>query len=291
MVHPGLRIASPVGATDTSAPPCGLTSLAAQVAAVNYEARAYGLFNRISVEEALRRCAGLVLVRGDNAVNGMQRYRSASHGVLRVVMQSLDSLVPAHLRASWHGRPVETPSFDDIFVRFDEGMASAWQAQSSCPAPGLHAAASDWARSVRVEILRQEGLTCSAGIASTKLAAALATKKNKPNGQWCVEAGGESAFVASARLQGLKGAGITGLPPAIRSKVSPPGRAIPPGRRAFLRSIGLGADAELNGRCNMRAFWIQGLGFVSRAARIRMRSTSAHTHTPAPPSPRHPSRK
>jgi len=206
---------------------------ATQVAAVNYEARAYGLFNRISVEEALRRCPGLVLVRGDNAVNGMQRYRSASHGVLRLVMQSLDDLVDAQLRASWQGRPVETPSFDDIFVRFDERMASAWQGQCSGPEVGLHAAASDWARNLRAEILRQMGLTCSAGIAATKLAAALATKKNKPNGQWCVEAGGEAALVASARLQSVRGAGITGIPPSIRSQVSSQRGAIPPGRRAF----------------------------------------------------------
>jgi hypothetical protein len=41
-----------------------------EVAAVNYEARAFGLFNRISVQEALRLCPQLTLVRGDNFVNG-----------------------------------------------------------------------------------------------------------------------------------------------------------------------------------------------------------------------------
>ena len=37
-----------------------------EVAAVNYEARAHGLYNRISVVEAKRRCPNIALVRGDN---------------------------------------------------------------------------------------------------------------------------------------------------------------------------------------------------------------------------------
>ena len=41
-----------------------------EVAAVNYEARSFGLFNRISVQEALKLCPHLVLIRGDNGVNG-----------------------------------------------------------------------------------------------------------------------------------------------------------------------------------------------------------------------------
>lgn len=102
-----------------------------EVAAVNYPARAYGLYNRISVAEAQKLCPQLVLVRGDNAVNGMQRYRSASHGVLRVVMQCLDTILPAPQQHSWVGRPVETPSFDDVFVDFTRQMAAVWEAPSS----------------------------------------------------------------------------------------------------------------------------------------------------------------
>ena len=49
-----------------------------EVAAVNYEAREFGLYNRISVAEALRLCPHLVLVRGDNGINAMQRYRAAA---------------------------------------------------------------------------------------------------------------------------------------------------------------------------------------------------------------------
>ena len=49
-----------------------------EIAAVNYEARAHGLYNRISVEEGLRKCPDLMLVRGDNGINAMQRYRCAA---------------------------------------------------------------------------------------------------------------------------------------------------------------------------------------------------------------------
>ena len=63
-----------------------------EVASVNYVAREFGLYNRISVTKAKRMCPGLVLVRGDNGVNGMQRYRAASQGVLRCVMGALDEL-------------------------------------------------------------------------------------------------------------------------------------------------------------------------------------------------------
>jgi len=191
-----------------------------EVAAVNYEARAHGLFNRISVLEALRLCPALVLVRGDNAVDGMQRYRRAAHGVLRVVMDALTDILPARLQATWSGRPVETPSFDDIFVRFDSAMGEAW-ARHAPAAVGLHAplhrAASAWAQHVRAEILRQERLTCSAGVGASKLLAMLATKTNKPNGQHCVEPAEEEAFFAAAKIARLKGAGLRGLAPSTRA--------------------------------------------------------------------------
>jgi hypothetical protein len=159
----------------------------------------------------------------------MQRYRKASHGVLRVVMQSLDKLLPVPLRQGWRGRPVESPSFDDSYVQFDRGMAEAWQARELPEPPAadsrqpisVHGAAGAWVRHVRAEILRQEGLTCSAGVASTKLLAMLATKKSKPDGgQCCVPPAGEAAFLAETQLRQLKGAGLTGLEPDVRSALA-----------------------------------------------------------------------
>ena len=64
-----------------------------ELAAVNYEARVQGLYNRISVADAKRRCPNLILVRGDNGVNAMQRYRVAGQRILRCVMSSLDCMM------------------------------------------------------------------------------------------------------------------------------------------------------------------------------------------------------
>ena len=187
-----------------------------EVAAVNYEAREYGLYNRIGVSEAQRLCPELVLIRGDNGVNGMQRYRKASHGVLRVVMQCLDPIMPARLRDSWSGRPLETASFDDIFIKFDRKMAASWNELqgSHC---SLLGAASAWVNHVRARVLQLERLTCSAGVASTKLLAMLATKKHKPNGQHCVDVHGETNFFSGVKLHQIKGAGLTGILPDVRS--------------------------------------------------------------------------
>ena len=68
-----------------------------EVASVNYEARRFGLFNRISVAEAKRLCPELVLVRGDNGVNGMQRYR-CSKPLPDVLARMLTALLPAGSR-------------------------------------------------------------------------------------------------------------------------------------------------------------------------------------------------
>jgi len=93
-----------------------------EIAAVNYEARAFGLHNRISVAEGVRLCPQLVLVRGDNGVNAMQRYRCAGQAVLRCVMTALDG---ENVPVGWAGRSVEHASFDDFFVELPQQLAAA----------------------------------------------------------------------------------------------------------------------------------------------------------------------
>ncbi len=123
-----------------------------EIAAVNYEARAFGLYNRISVAEGLRRCPDIVLIRGDNAINAMQRYRSAGQTVLRCVMRSLDgseadvaaskhhAVAAASLpcsessqvssAAQWIGRAVEHASFDDFYVQLPQRLSSPHDAKA-----------------------------------------------------------------------------------------------------------------------------------------------------------------
>jgi DNA polymerase-4 len=137
-----------------------------EIAAVNYEARAFGLYNRISVAEGVRLCPQLVLVRGDNGVNAMQRYRCAGQAVLRCVMAALDG---ENVPVGWAGRLVEHASFDDFFVELPQQLAAAHEAVA-------------WGERLRGAVLQATGLHCSVGLARTKLLSVLATKRAKPNG-------------------------------------------------------------------------------------------------------------
>lgn len=181
------------------------------VAAVNYEARAHGLYNRISVVEAKRRCPNIALTRGDNGDNGdnaMQRYRLAGQAILKCVMGSLDEMMPA----CWIGRPVEQASFDDFFVRLPDGLDTA-------------DAALAWAQSLRAAILEATGLRCSVGLARTKLLSVLATKRAKPDGvHCCSNLHAEYALLDDARISAVRGAGLRGICPSTRT--------------ALLRSLG-----------------------------------------------------
>ena len=183
-----------------------------EIAAVNYEARAHGLYNRISVEEGLRKCPDLMLVRGDNGINAMQRYRCAGQAVLRCVMQSLDGggqdatgggAAPASA-AEWSGRRVEHASFDDFFVLLPDDLATT-------------SAAAAWGGRLKGAVLRATGLRCSIGLARTKLLSVLATKRAKPNGlHCCVGEAEERALLDSARIDRICGAGINGLAGDVR---------------------------------------------------------------------------
>jgi DNA polymerase-4 len=180
-----------------------------EIAAVNYEARGFGLYNRISVEEGLRKCPHLMLVRGDNGVNAMQRYRCAGQAVLRCVMQSLDGGgqdcgAAAASAAEWTGRRVEHASFDDFFVLLPDDLATA-------------SAATAWGERLKSAVLRATGLRCSIGLARTKLLSVLATKRAKPNGlHCCVGDAEEHALLDSARIDRICGAGINGLASNVR---------------------------------------------------------------------------
>ena len=132
--------------------------------------------------EGKRLCPDLVLVRGDNGVNAMQRYRRAGQAVLTCVMHS----------------------FDDFFVQLPERLASV-------------EAATAWAHELRAAVLQATGLRCSVGLARTKLLSMLATKHAKPNGMYCcVGAAPERALLDAARVDKICGAGLHGLRPSTR---------------------------------------------------------------------------
>lgn len=210
-----------------------------EIAAVNYEARAFGLYNRISVEEGLRKCPDLLLVRGDNGINAMQRYRLAGQAVLRCVMQSLDAL---GVEQQWEGRPVEHASFDDFFVQLPRLVTCA-------------EAATAWGQALRLSILQATGLRCSVGVARTKLLAVLATKRAKPNGLfYCSGPALECELLHAARVDHIRGAGLNGLPPDVRAALQRllSQNATLADARTWLERDAMGATVQL-GECGADA--------------------------------------
>ena len=194
-----------------------------EVASVNYIAREHGLYNRISVADARRRCPELVLVRGDNGINAMQRYRVASQRVLQCIMHALDEMGGVG-EAPWESRFVDHPSFDDFFILFDESCAAQWwrlQPSDCTSEKSVLDAAAQWAQRLRGAVREATGLKCSAGVARSKLLSLLATKRGKPNGQWHChgDAADEGALLDSVRVDALRGAGIVGIRPTVRQSL------------------------------------------------------------------------
>lgn len=180
-----------------------------EIASVNYVARSYGLYNRISVAKAISLCPKIVLVRGDVEVNGMQRYRTKSQEVLKCIMRALDAWTGTDddikIPKRWCDRRVEKASIDDFFIEL--------------PCDTL--TAEKWAERLRENVKCTTGLETSAGVARTKLLSMLATKRAKPNGiHRCDCTIDESILLEESKIKNLCGAGIKGIPKIVRSQLS-----------------------------------------------------------------------
>lgn len=120
------------------------------VAAASYEARAFGVRSAMPMAEALRRCPRLVVVppRGE-------RYAEVSDQVFDVFHRY-------------------TPLVEGLSI--DEAFLDVTASQS------LFGDATEIARKIRADVRSETGLTCSAGVASSKFAAKIASDMKKPDG-------------------------------------------------------------------------------------------------------------
>jgi DNA polymerase IV len=145
------------------------------VATANYEARRYGIHSAMSAAEALRRCPHALFVRPRHTV-----YRDYS----RAVWESVRGVVPT----------VERTGLDEGYLDVGEVAADFLEARAV-------------AEAVRTAVRAATSLTCSLGVAATKLVAKVASDHRKPGGLTVVVPGTEADFLAPFDVRKLPGVG------------------------------------------------------------------------------------
>lgn len=147
------------------------------VSAASYEARTFGIHSAMPMAHAVRLCPN-----GNFLPVRMARYQEISDRIFSIYHR----FTPL----------VEPLSLDEAFLDVT-GSAT------------LFGEAADLAGKIRKIVFRETGLTVSAGVASSKLVAKIASDCNKPDGLTTVPAGRENEFLAPLAIGKLWGVGKT----------------------------------------------------------------------------------
>jgi DNA polymerase-4 len=145
------------------------------VATANYVARRFGIHSAMSAAEALRRCPHAVFVRPRHHL-----YREYS----KAVWETVRGVVPT----------VERTGLDEGYLDVGEVADTFLQARAV-------------AEAVQAAVRGTTELTCSLGVASSKVVAKIASDRRKPGGLTVVPAGRERAFLAPFDVRLLPGVG------------------------------------------------------------------------------------
>jgi DNA polymerase-4 len=145
------------------------------VSAASYEARVYGVRSAMPISKAARLCPHGAFLPVD-----MEKYRRVSTEIMAI----LDGFSPL----------VEPISVDEAFVDLT-GTESLF----GPPAVAM--------RAIKTRIRAETGLTASAGLATNKFIAKVASDLEKPDGMVVVPAGREAAFLAPLPIGRLWGVG------------------------------------------------------------------------------------
>ncbi len=150
----------------------------AVVLTASYEARPFGVRSAMPLYRALELCPQLTVARPE-----FTKYREASQRVFAIFEDGSTA--------------VEGLSLDEAFVALADASLQAAVA---------------FAERVRKRVFEEVGLTVSAGVASVKMVAKIASDKNKPNGMTIVAPGTEREFLAPLPVGQLWGIGPKTLP-------------------------------------------------------------------------------
>jgi DNA polymerase IV len=145
------------------------------VATANYEARKFGIHSAMSCAEALRRCPHTVFIRPRHLL-----YREYSQHV----WETVQGVVPT----------VERTGLDEGYLDVGEVADNFLDARKV-------------AEAVKTSVHAATRLTCSIGVASSKVVAKIASDHRKPGGLSVVPAGQEAAFLAPFDVRRLPGVG------------------------------------------------------------------------------------
>jgi DNA polymerase IV len=148
------------------------------VATANYVARSFGIHSAMAAAEALRRCPRAVFVRPRHSL-----YKDYS----REVWSTVREIVPT----------VEQAGIDEGYLDLGE------------IAPGFDDARAV-AEAVRAVVRARTRLSCSLGVATSKVVAKIASDRRKPGGLTSVRPGTEAAFLAPFPIRILPGVGPKG---------------------------------------------------------------------------------
>ena len=153
------------------------------VAAASYEARAYGVHSALSSRIAAQRCPDLVFVRPRFAV-----YKAVSAQIRAVFAEHTALIEPLSLDEAYLDVSATAKTLDDAVAV---------------------------ARAIKAEILRRTHLTATAGVASGKFLAKLASGRDKPDGLTVIRPEEEAEV-----LRKLPVAEFHGIGPATAGKLT-----------------------------------------------------------------------
>ena len=145
------------------------------VATCNYLARDFGIRSAMPTAHALRLCPDLVVIPAT-----MEKYRHAAHQIRQIFYRYTDKVEPL--------------SLDEAFL----DVTDCTQCSGS---------ATLIAEEIRRTIAEEVGVTASAGVASNKFLAKVASDLNKPDGQYVITPKNIAAFVKQLEVKRINGVG------------------------------------------------------------------------------------
>ncbi|WP_372367065.1 DNA polymerase IV [Candidatus Uabimicrobium sp. HlEnr_7] len=145
------------------------------VATANYEARKYGIRSAMSCMEAYKRCPHCVFVKPQ-----MEKYRDASNAIREIFYSVTDVVEPL--------------SLDEAYLEVTQNKLQ----ESSATRVAEH---------IKSMIFQKTQLTASAGVASNKFIAKIASDYNKPDGICVVSPQNILAFIHPLSVRKIPGVG------------------------------------------------------------------------------------